>query len=200
MSIDGQERPLTTLLNMKPGRLVGYNAGVQHYGEWLRGYDWQIYGCGTYRSPVNEVQARAYLKRFFERLEKRIRATVGYFASMERRYSGCGMSPIPIHWHFLAASENRDPSFVASTAQALWKDKFGDAKIDPYDPSGDAAFYVAKSAMLSHCSMEWKPQPFLDYQGPADLLESAAENPYVPDHLKNRVVENFLRYELLPAA
>lgn len=149
---------------------------------------------------MNEVQAHAYFKRFFERLEKRVRSTVGYFASMERRYSGCGMSPIPIHWHFLAASETRDPEFVAQSAKALWAQKFGDVKIDPYDPSGDAAFYVAKTTMLSHCSVEWKPQPFLEYKGPADLLEAARENPYVPDHLKDRVVGKFLRYELFPAA
>jgi len=29
--------------------LKTYNALQQHYGKWLLGYDWDIYGCGTYR-------------------------------------------------------------------------------------------------------------------------------------------------------
>ncbi|MDR3727906.1 MAG: hypothetical protein P4K86_12775 [Terracidiphilus sp.] len=190
---------MTNVVSSASGRLVNYDAGAQHYGEWLRGYDWQIYGCGTFRTPVNEVQARAYLKRFFERLEKRIRSTVGYFASMERRYSGCGMSPIPIHWHFLAASETRDPGFVATAAQALWKDKFGDAKIGPYDESRDATFYVAKCVMLPHCSTEMRFPPFLAYHGSSDLLQAATRNPFVPEHLKDRASGSYLRCELFPA-
>jgi hypothetical protein len=191
---------MINLVSKAPGRLVGYDAGAQHYGEWLHGYEWQIYGCGTYRSPVNEAQAHAFIKRFFERLEKRIKATVGFFASMERRYSGCGMSPIPLHWHFLAASENADPSVVARTAKFLWKDKFGDAKVDPYDESRDAAFYVAKCVMLPHCSIEMRFPPFLAYHGSADLLQVATENPFVPEHLKDRVSGPYLRFELFPAA
>jgi hypothetical protein len=149
---------------------------------------------------VNEVQAHAFLKRFFERLEKRIRSTVGYFASMERRYSGCGMSPVAIHWHFLAASDTRDPEFVACTAQALWTDKFGDAKIDPYDASDDAAFYVSKCVTLSHCSTEMRFPLFLADHGSADLLQSAANNPFVPVHLKDRAIGSYLRHEFYPAA
>jgi len=191
---------MTRLVNRQPGRLVNFNASAQHYGEWLRGYDWQIYGCGTYRSPVNDIQAHAYLKRFFEHLEKRISSRVGFFASLERRYSGCGMSPIPIHWHFLAASENPDPLFVARTARYLWQDKFGDAKVDPYDESGGAGYYVAKCLTLPHCSTEMRFPPFLAYHGSADLIQAATKNPFVPEHLETRASGSYLRYELFPAA
>jgi hypothetical protein len=190
---------MNNLVSKAPGRLVGYNAGAQHYGEWLRGYDWQIYGCGTYSTPVNERQAHAFLKRFFERLRKRIRASVGFYAALEQRYSGCGMSPIPLHWHFLAASTHENAALVAEAAQDLWSGKFGNSKIDEYDATGNASFYVAKCAMLPHCSSEVSFPPFLAYHGPADLLQAAAESPFVPEHLKNRAPGTYLRYESFPA-
>jgi len=191
---------MTTLNNRQPGRLVNYNAGAQQYGEWLRGYDWQIYGCGTYRSHVNEVQAHAYLKRFFEHLKKRIRTSVGFYATLEHRYSGCGMSPIPLHWHFLAASTNEDSTHVAKAARDLWSGKFGNTKIVPYDATGNASFYVAKCAMLPHCSNEMSFPPFLAYHGSADLLQAATKNPFVPEHLNDRASGSYQRYELFPAA
>jgi hypothetical protein len=191
---------MTTISSITSGRLVNYDAGAQQYGEWLRGYDWQIYGCGTFRSPVNEAQAHAFLKRFFEHMEKRIRASVGFYAALEHRYSGCGMSPIPLHWHFLAASTQEDSTLVAKVAQELWSAKFGNSKIDPYDAAGNAAFYVAKTVLMPHCSTEMRFPPFLVYQGPADLLQASTENPYVPDHLKGLATGFYLRYELFPAA
>ena len=62
-------------------RLVNYNATAQHTGTWLRGYDWNIYGCGTYRQAESEVHAQALMKRFMERLERKLHAPVSFYAS-----------------------------------------------------------------------------------------------------------------------
>jgi len=173
--------------NVQPanGRLITYNATAQHYGEWLRGYDWQIYGCGTFRNSVNERQASAFLKRFFERLEKRVRASIGHCAALEHRYSGLGMSPIPLHWHFLAASNGKDAADLASAGQVLWQELFGNAKIDPYDPAGNAAYYVAKTASLPHCAMEYHILPFVADSEISDTSVAIQQNPYVAQHLKH---------------
>lgn len=98
--------------------LKTYNAPQQHWGTFLSGYDWDIYGCGTYREPVSEPAAEALMKRFMEKLGKKLRTPVSFFAVLERRYSGCGMPPTPLHWHFLATS-TYSQSF-ADIAQNLW--------------------------------------------------------------------------------
>lgn len=138
-------------------RLINYNAMAQHTGTWLRGYDWDIYGCGTYREPKNETHAQALLKRFMERLQRKLHAPVSYFAALERRWSGCGdcapmerrwsgwgESPIAVHWHILAASVSNEA--MAPMADSLWSELFGNAKIEPYDANRDGAFYVCNLA------------------------------------------------------
>jgi hypothetical protein len=171
-------------------RLVTYDAMAQHTGTWLRGYNWNIYGCGTYGLPKSETHAVALMKRFMERLQRKLHAPVSYFAAMERRYSGCGDSPIPLHWHFLAASVSGEA--MASLAEALWEDLFGNAKIDPYDPDGDAAYYVCKLVSHQNGLILSGNLDQMDYHGPSDLLAAAEANPYVPAHLKDRVFGQYL--------
>ena len=171
--------------------LIKYNAMAQHTGTWLRGYHWNIVGCGTYREPVSEVGAQALMKRFMERLARKLRTPVPYFAALERRYSGCGHSPIPAHWHFLAASSQ--PAGMKGLAQDLWRELFGDAKIDYYDSSKPGTYYVCKLAANPNCTILAGGIEKLVYRGPADLIAAAQCDPYVPDHLKNKVFGEFLR-------
>ena len=63
--------------------LITYNAVAQHIGSWFSGYDWDVYGCGTYREPVSEMRAQALMKRFIERLTRRLRTPVSYFAALK---------------------------------------------------------------------------------------------------------------------
>lgn len=172
------------------GQLKTYSPMNQHMGTWLMGYNWSIYGCGTYREPVGEVGAHALMKRFMERLDRKLRAPVSYFAALERRTSGCGLSDIPTHWHFLAACPRHEG--MAQIAHSLWEERFGNAKVERYDRTRNGAFYVCK--LVNHANgsvlsgkMEWLP-----YEGPSDLLRAAALNPYVPDHLKDKVFGQYL--------
>jgi hypothetical protein len=171
-------------------RLVNYDAMAQHTGTWLSGYNWNIYGCGTYRQPECEARAEALMKRFMERLERKLHAPVPYYAALERRYSGCGFSPIPVHWHFLAASVSSEA--MVSIATDLWEGSFGNAKIDSYDSDRPAAFYVSKLVSHQNGSVLAGKLDQLDYHGPSDLLAAAAENPYVPAHLKDRAFGQYL--------
>lgn len=173
------------------GYLKTYNPIAQHRGEYLRGFDWNIYGCGTYRHPVSDTYAEALLKRFMEKLGRKQRCRISYFAALERRYSGCGMPPIPAHWHFLAAGKNSYD--LASVAQVLWSKQFGDSKIELYDPDREGAFYVCK--LVGHCNSMFLDDglDLLPNRGPADLIAAAWTNPYVPDHLKDKVFGEYLR-------
>jgi hypothetical protein len=171
-------------------RLVKYDAMAQHTGTWLRGYDWNIYGCGTYREPKSETHAQALMKRFIERLQRKLHAPVSYFAAMERRWSGCGDSPVAVHWHFLAASVSSEA--MAPMAESLWAELFGNAKIDPYDGNKEGAYYVCKLASHQNGLILSGNLDQLEYHGPSDLLAAAAENSYVPAHLKGRVFGDYL--------
>ena len=171
-------------------RLVKYDAMAQHTGTWLRGYEWNIYGCGTYRQPESEMHAQALMKRFMERLQRKMHAPVSYFAAMERRYSGCGDSPIAVHWHFLAASVSNEA--MAPMAESLWQELFGNAKIDSYDPRGQAAYYVCKLVAHPNGLIVSRNLDQMVYHGPTDLLAAAEANPYVPARLKDRVFGQYL--------
>jgi hypothetical protein len=173
------------------GYLKTYSPIAQHWGEYLRGFDWNIYGCGTYRHPVSETYAEALLKRFMEKLGRKQRCRISYFAALERRYSGCGMSPIPVHWHFLAAGKNSEG--LNSVAQHLWSQQFGDARIELYDPDREGAFYVCK--LVGHYNSTFLDGnlDLLPNRGPVDLIAAARINSYVPDHLKDKVFGEYLR-------
>ena len=171
-------------MNMQ-SRLMTYSAPQQHWGTYLRGFNWNVYGCGTYREPVSAVRAEVLMKRYMERLSRKLKAPVSYFAALERRYSGCGMPPIPAHWHFLAAC---DPAYgMREVAQALWTEKFGDAKVDVYDPSQGGAFYISKLAGHANGEFTFANLDLLAHHGPSDLMAAAHASAYVPDHLKDKL-------------
>jgi hypothetical protein len=175
---------------MTENRLMTYDATQQHWGTYLAGFEWTIYGCGTYRESVNARRAEVLMKRYMERLNKRLKVPVSFFASLERRYSGCGMSPIPVHWHFLAAC---DPVYgMREIAEDLWTKKFGDAKVDIYDPAQNGVFYVSKLTGHPNGEFLFGNMDLLRYHGPTDLIAAAHSNPYVPDNVKDKVHGKYL--------
>lgn len=176
---------------MGKARVIKYSPMLQHTGTWLRGYDWQIYGCGTYREEVTAPWAQTLIKRYFDRLRRKLRCPVSYYAGLERRYSGCGGSEIRPHWHFLAAADGSEG--MAEKATDLWKELFGIAKIEPYDANRWGAYYVCKLAVHQNGHVESHGLERLGYHGPSDLIAAARSNPYVPDHLKDKVFGEFLR-------
>lgn len=175
---------------MTGNRLMTYDAAQQHWGTYLAGFEWNIYGCGTYREPVSAPRAAALMKRYMERLSRKLKTPLSFFAALERRYSGCGMSPIPVHWHFLAASDLS--SRMREIATDLWTEKFGDAKVDTYDPAENGAFYVSKLAGHPNGEFLFGNMDLRRYHGPADIIAAAHSNPYVPNNLKDKVHGKYL--------
>lgn len=170
--------------------LKQYTPMAQLTGKWLRGFKWDIVGCGTFSLQVNATYAEALLKRFMERLDQKLRAPVSYVAALEHRYSGCGLSPIPAHWHFLAACPKSEG--MEYQAARMWKAKYGNAKVDQYDPDGNAAFYICKLVNHPNATMVFDKLDRLDYQGPTDLMADAECDDYVPAHLKGKVYGRYL--------
>jgi hypothetical protein len=163
---------------------------AQHWGTYLSGFDWSIYGCGTYRNEVNQRYATITMKRFIERLQRKLHAPVAYFAVLEGRPSGCGLSAIRHHWHFLAASESHEA--MATIAHDIWSERFGNAKIDPYDLKGSAAYYVSKLANHENGHILSGNMDLLHYHGPSDLIAAASDSDYVPKRLKDKTFGDFL--------
>jgi hypothetical protein len=175
------------------GRLTTYDAAQQHYGTWLLGYDWNIYGCGTYRDPLSTTRAQMLMTRYMEKLSRKVRSDVAYVACLENRpgnYSGLGMSEIPRHWHFLAASP-RGVS-LKNEASALWWKHFGDVKVDDYDATQNGAFYTLKLIDHDNGTTLIENLGRLEYKGPSDLILAAQCNQYVPDDLKYKTHGKFL--------
>jgi hypothetical protein len=152
-----------------------------------------MYGCGTYREPKGERHAVALFKRYFEKLGRNLGLRVPYFGAMERRYSGCGLSPIPLHWHFLAGHRNGENcSQAAEKAEDLWRALYGDAKVEPYDSDRTAPFYVSKLIECPNGRFESGSMELLPYRGPSDIHQAIAHSSYVPDHLKGKVRGQYL--------
>ncbi len=125
-------------------RLIEYDALAQHYGQWLSGYEWGAYGCGTFANRISKGEAKSRMKRFLERLEKAVGSGISAMAVLENRYSGLGMSPIDLHWHFVLASPERPELLLHELSTNIWGRLCGNSVIGPYDPHQPGTFYLTK--------------------------------------------------------
>lgn len=76
----------------------------------------------------------------------------------------------------------------------------GNCKIEVYDPDKDAAFYVTKLIENPDTMFLDRNMQLLDYHGPMDLLDAAKNNPYVPDHLNDKLFGEYLVTRPFPEA
>lgn len=164
-----------------------FDHSVHAYGTYLRGFAWDLYGCGTYRSRKTQESAKHLFNAYIRRLRRSLKAPVAWFAVHERRTSGCGHPAIALHWHFLAAvpAQHREPLLRA--AKLLWETRYGDAMISPYDPEDHGAFYITKLAGGGDFDYICGNLKRLQYGGPADMFSHFQTDPYVPDHVRHRV-------------
>lgn len=149
-------------------RVTTYNAAQQHWGAYLSGFDWNAYGCGTYRLPVTEARASMLMDRFIERLTKKVKAPVSYFAACQH--------------------SDQLPEMM----QTLWFKMFGNAKVDSYDATLAGAYYVSKLAAHPNGEFKFDKLELLPNKGPSDLLSAARDNAYVPADLKDRTHGEYL--------
>ena len=119
---------------------------TQQYGTFFSGFQWQLFGCGTYRNRSSVAAADGLLDTFFDRLRKTVNAPIAYIAVPERRTSGCGYPAIPLHWHFVAAVPPRYTLALLREATCLWQRPYGNSHIRQYDSRRSGAHYLAKLA------------------------------------------------------
>jgi hypothetical protein len=165
--------------------LKTFDFTVQQYGTFFSGFPWQVFGCGTYRSYTTIERAKQLLAVHFDRLRRSIRAPIAYLAVPEQRTSGLGHPAIPLHWHFVASVPQQHTTTFLHNARGLWKEHYGNAKVDRYDADRSGAHYLAKSAGGSNFDYVAVNLKRLCYSGPADLFEHFQKDPYVPDHVRH---------------
>jgi hypothetical protein len=165
--------------------LKTFDVIVQQYGIFFSGYPWQIFGCGTYRTPATGEQAKRLLATYFERLRRSIKSPVAYLAVPEWRTSGLGLPAIALHWHFVMSVPPQHTTTALHNSRGLWNEHYGHPKIDSYDPERSGAHYLAKLAGGSNFEYVTGNLERLPYLGPTDIYEYVQTDPYVPEHAKH---------------
>lgn len=176
--------PGNSLDRVQRGVLTKFSVLSQQYGTFIGGFDWQIYGCCTYRSRKRSHELDHSFQCFIKGLSRYIKRPVAYLAVLERRWSGLGRPEILPHWHFVAAAPPPHTTTLLPNARDIWRAHYGDAKIERYDKDEWAAHYNAKLAGTNDFHYLFDNLHRLTYTGPADLFEHFRSDPYVPSHAK----------------
>lgn len=112
-------------------------------GRWLSTFRWQWWCTLTFRSDFTLNSARRAARNFFLTVEDAASHPVGGFWAIERhRYRGRGdpASLVP-HVHALVTN------VTGVSRRAVWERcyrRWGRTRIEPYDPTKGASFYIAK--------------------------------------------------------
>jgi hypothetical protein len=175
------------------GQLVTYRPQQQHAGMFISGFDWRVYGTGTFRQmPRDDHEAEIYLNRFVRQLGDSLhfrKREMAYCAALEDRTPGLGGRPVRKHWHFLLACP--DNPYLLSFSKQLWEASNGWLKIQPYDREQSASYYINKLIAEGAVPYERNLET-LRYTGPSDLIEACQELAYVPHRLKEKIVGEYL--------
>ena len=128
---------ITSQYSQSTGQLVTYRPQQQHAGMFISGFDWRLYGTGTFRQdqkPRDDREVEISLKRFVRQLGDSLhfrKKDIAYYAALEDRTPGLGGRPVRKHWHFLLACP--DNPYLLSCSNQLWEASNGWLKIEPYD-------------------------------------------------------------------
>jgi hypothetical protein len=175
------------------GQLVTYRPQQQHAGMFISGFDWRLYGTGSFRRmPVDDHEAEIPLNRFVTSLGDAMhfrKKEIAYYAALEDRTPGLGGKPVRQHWHFLLACP--DHPLLETVAEQLWVASNGWPKIERYDRERSAGYYINKLIAEGAMSYERNLETLV-YAGPSDLIEVCLNNTYVADHLKEKTFGEYL--------
>lgn len=125
---------------------------VFQYAQWLRRVDWQFFMTLTFSRRVSHPQAVRVFAEFIDGLEAYVRCPMTFIRGDERRFSGCGMPEIPLHFHTVLTSAFRlDRVYIhdAWTRLAGNRRDGAGADVRAYDASQDGLAYVLKFAVVS---------------------------------------------------
>jgi hypothetical protein len=126
------------------------HAMQQDYEAWLLPFPWQAYFTFTSAYPVARETIKAQFLQVQNKLERTYRQPIGYvYAPEDRSWSGCGRAATRVHLHgLLCCDASLSPTVVKDTWKGLGHIA-GNAKVDLYDPAGNAVFYALKSVYES---------------------------------------------------
>ena len=171
-------------MSMSYTQLRTYRPKQQHAGMYLSGFDWRLYGTGSFsKLPPDEERTVFYLNRFANKLSRAMqfkKSALSYYAALEDRTPGIGGKPVRRHWHFLIGCP--DHELLPTVAEQLWLEN-GLCKINRYNPRQAAGYYINKLIAEGAVPYE-RNMESLRYTGPSDLMAAAAQSPFVPERLK----------------
>lgn len=99
------------------------------------------YATLTFGRQLSETRGIHLREDFIDSVGRLTHGRVGWVRADEQRWSGCGTTDIPLHFHSLLKYQHvLAPEAVAT----LWKSKAGDAKVESYRSGGGAGYYIAK--------------------------------------------------------
>ena len=126
-------------------QLITYRPQQQHAGMLVSGFDWRLYGTGTFRKMPTNHEAEIYLNRFVRQLGDSLhfhKDELAYYAALEDKTPGLGGTPVRKHWHFLLACP--DNPYLLSCGKQLWEASNGWITIQPFDRGQAAGYYINK--------------------------------------------------------
>jgi len=163
-----------------------FDVTAYQYGAFFSGFPWQLYGCGTLRIATSSDGGFSAFYAFVRRLEVTLKGCrVTYIAVPEKQWSGLGKPAIRLHFHFLMATAPRYSSKLVSSAQSIWSDCYGNAKVEEYDPACGGARYIAKLASSTDFDYIVGNLDHLQSQAGRDLFAGFQDDPLVPTHAKS---------------
>ena len=166
-------------------RLKGFSSQVQHYGDWIAGYPWQIWACLTFRKATNQEEAEKKLRTLFSRLQKELHLQLAWVAVAEHKISGNGKPGVGWHWHLVVAGPEQDRDVVAFLMKLSWEVHQGNGYVVPYDPKQSGAYYLMKTADAPDFQYLISNLDHLAYHGSTDLLQEFRHRDYVPEHVRH---------------
>jgi hypothetical protein len=120
---------------------VSQSSLVSAYGSFFGSWPWDHYATFTFGRKLSESTCLCHWDQFIDSLGRFTHGRVAWVRADERRWSGYASPEIALHYHALLKYQNVPaPEDVA----ALWRSRAGDAKVEPYDAGGGAAWYIAK--------------------------------------------------------
>jgi Ssp1 endopeptidase immunity protein Rap1a len=165
---------------------------VEEYAHWVKEIDWKLFGTFTFAWRVSDQQAEKIFAAFIDRLERTLKADVGFVRGDEKRPSGCGRPACGRHYHALLASA---APMEAAAVEWLWMSMAGNrsydagAKVEPYDPARNGAEYLMK--FINKVDGDWafrKLQlfhPEVAKLGIKPIVVVPIGNACIPDEIRN---------------
>ena len=135
--------------------LVHFNSVVQAYGAYLNGFRWNAYGCLTFRTVVPRKQAFRAVVELFRSCGSVVGCNVAYIAVPEWRTSGCGMPPIPLHWHVVAAGPPQKSGDLLNAISQHWSAN-GKSQVRRFQPAQPGAYYWRKRLHIQTSTFCWE--------------------------------------------